>query len=137
MENLVEWTTPLLLLPGVALLILSTSLRYGQIHDEFHHLDGSDQHSKATAKILLHRARLFRNALVYLYSSFASFCLASLLGGLATQWMSISGLTVLILTCAGILGLVVASITLVRESRLSLDVIEAHFQHLEKKPAKD
>ncbi len=34
----VAWLTPLVLLPGVALLVLSTSARYGQIHQEFHHL---------------------------------------------------------------------------------------------------
>ena len=32
------WLTPLVLLPGVAMLVMSTSARYGQIHQEFHHL---------------------------------------------------------------------------------------------------
>ena len=30
---------PLVLLPGVALLVLSTSARYAQLHGEFHHLE--------------------------------------------------------------------------------------------------
>jgi len=38
MQNVEIWLTPLLLLPGVALLIMSTSARYGQIHAELHHL---------------------------------------------------------------------------------------------------
>lgn len=30
------WITPLLLMPGVALLILSTAVRYNRLHDEVH-----------------------------------------------------------------------------------------------------
>ncbi len=30
------WAAPLLLLPGVALMVLSTSTRFGLLHDEFH-----------------------------------------------------------------------------------------------------
>ena len=29
------WISPLLLLPGVALLVLSAANRFGQLHDEF------------------------------------------------------------------------------------------------------
>jgi hypothetical protein len=34
----VSWNLPLVLLPGVALLISSTSVRYGILHDELHHI---------------------------------------------------------------------------------------------------
>ena len=41
------WLTPLLLLPGVALLIVSTSHRFAQLHSEFHRLlDHPDDHAK-------------------------------------------------------------------------------------------
>lgn len=33
------WITPLLLMPGVALLILSTAVRYNRLHDEVHETD--------------------------------------------------------------------------------------------------
>ena len=33
-----SWATPLLLLPGVALLITSTSVRFDLVHTEIHHM---------------------------------------------------------------------------------------------------
>lgn len=127
MENLGIWVTPLLFLPGVALLIMSTSLRYGQIHDEFHNLA---EHQKRTPETicehLVTRARLFRNSLVCLYTSFGLFSFASLLGGLTSLWANFSFLIIIIITCVGILSLVIASIALIRESFLSLEVLEEH-----------
>jgi hypothetical protein len=44
------WLTPLILLPGVALLIMSTSVRFGQVHDEFHvFLDHPDAHARVVS----------------------------------------------------------------------------------------
>jgi len=134
MENIGTWATPLLLLPGVALLILSTSMRYGQIHAEFHEMD----HDKAgispqSLKKLVTRARFFRNALVSLYVSFGLFSLASLIGGLASAWMVQIETFVMVLSCLGILGLIFAAGTLVREASLSLDVIRDHADILLKK----
>ena len=57
------WLTPLILLPGVALLIGSTSARFGQIHTEFHHLlDHPDAGAQILSRNLQQRARLFRDA---------------------------------------------------------------------------
>ncbi|MFQ5529602.1 MAG: hypothetical protein ACE5FP_04570 [Gemmatimonadota bacterium] len=36
------WITPLLLMPGVGLLILSTAVRYNRLHDEVHDADRHD-----------------------------------------------------------------------------------------------
>ncbi len=70
------WLTPLVLLPGVAMLIMSTSARYGQIHQEFHRLvsERSSRYDPDT-KSLMHRATLFRNALVGLYASVTALAL--------------------------------------------------------------
>lgn len=127
MENIGPWVTPLLLLPGVALLILSTSMRYGQIHTEFHEMEhGPRKPAAQTVKQLMARACYFRNALVSLYTSFALFSLASLIGGLASAWMRQVEAFVLVLSCLGILGLIFAAVTLIREASLSLDVIRQH-----------
>lgn len=57
MANTEIWITPLLLLPGVALLIVSTAARFGQLQDEFHHLlDHEEQHAKIIARPLVQRA---------------------------------------------------------------------------------
>ncbi len=133
LQNIGIWATPLLLLPGVALLIMSTSIRYGQIHSEFHQ---AEHHSEALSALnvqrLLRRANLFRNALVSLYASFGLFSLASLIGGLANAWMQSAEALVMTLSCAGIAGLVFAAATLVRETLLSLDIIRSHFVTLAK-----
>ncbi len=41
MDTEIIWLAPLLILPGIALLINSTSSRYATLHEEIHHwLDG-------------------------------------------------------------------------------------------------
>ncbi len=38
MEDAELWLTPLIILAGVALLIVATSVRYLQLHNEVHHI---------------------------------------------------------------------------------------------------
>ena len=91
------WLTPLVLLPGVAMLVMSTSVRYGQIHQEFHRLVGemasaNDPHTDS----LMHRAKLFRNALVGLYTSVTALAVSGMVGGISTVLGGLVG----ILVCA-------------------------------------
>ena len=122
------WLTPLVLLPGVGLLLMSTSIRYGQVHEEFHHYHGQPEIS--CIHHLLKRAKLFRNALICLYASAACLALASLSGGnwhLANQpafW------PVMLMTGVAVLALLLAIIALIRESCLSLEIIEKHAKEL-------
>ena len=82
------WLTPLILLPGVALLIASTSSRFGQIHAEFHHLiDHPDAHAMIVARHLVERSALFRNALLALYLSVGLLALGSFAGGVVNLWL--------------------------------------------------
>jgi hypothetical protein len=123
--------TPLVLLPGVGLLVMSTSARYGQIHQEFHHLltensPSGDRH----ASDLWRRAVFFRNALVGLYIAVACLAIGSMLGGLASLWSAESLWFVHGLTIAGVLGVVYSAIELVRESVLSLEVLRRHRERL-------
>lgn len=118
------WLTPLILLPGVALLIMSTSARFWQIHEEFHRLlERPDDHSKIISRQLLRRGRLLRNALVCLYTSVGLFSIGSLLGGFINLWAPsllwlIGGITLI-----GIAALVSASAQLIRESLVCMNVI--------------
>ena len=125
------WLTPLVLLPGVALLVLSTSARYGQIHQEFHHLVAEKvRREDLHARSLMHRAILFRNALVGLYTSVASLALGSMVGGLASLLLAESVWFVQGLTVLGVLALVYSAVQLVRESLLSLHVLRRHWEQL-------
>lgn len=126
------WLTPLILLPGVALLIVSTSSRFSQIHTEFHHLlDHKDGHAKILSRNLRERSRLFRDALASLYISVGLFSLGSLLGGVVNLWRPESLWFVGAVIIAGIGCVVFASMQLVRESFLSLRVIEEHYDRIE------
>lgn len=124
--------TPLLLLPGVALLIMSTMARYGQLHGEIHHL-GGDHHGDVLvrARRLLRRGRLFQSALESLYLAVAGLAAASGLGG-AVELLGRSGAPFVFgLTCVAILCVLFAATQLFRESRLSLEILEIHLEDLE------
>ena len=125
------WLAPLLLLPGVALLIMSTSARFGQLHNEIHREEAS---SKAMATLFL-RAKLFCKALVCLYISVAVFAVSSLVGGMFTYLgKEGDGAGVLIFgTCLGVLALVAASLTLLMESVKALDIIRDHMDETSSK----
>ena len=118
------WLTPIILLPGVALLTVSTANRSGQIQAEFHRLlDHPDSHAKIVARSLLLRARLYRDALASLYASVGLFTLGSLLGGVVNLWRPESLWLVGGLTIAGIAAIVFSAVQLLRESLISLQVV--------------
>lgn len=128
------WLTPLILLPGVGLLVMSTSVRYARIHDEVHHLfEHVDEASPKAISRLRRRARLFRDALVALYVCIGFFSLSSLLGMTAVTWFMAAEWVGGGLLVAGIACLFGATVQLIRESVLSLEIVEDHLKRLEGK----
>lgn len=126
MEEAGLWITPLALLPGVGLLVMSTAARFGQLHSEVHHhLEHDTSHGMLPGR-LMERATLLRNALVSLYLAVALLALASLAGGVALLWMSNVVFPVVTLTSISVLCVAYAAYTLIRESRMLLDIIHAH-----------
>ena len=118
------WIAPLLLIPGVALLVLSTSARFGRLHVEITRLQ-----DKGSEKAVTHhyrRARFMRNALVALYGAVALLATSSLVGTFADFGFESFKAIALMLTCLSVLGLVYAATQLIRESRLLLTVILDH-----------
>lgn len=127
------WLTPLILLPGVGLMIMSTSARFGQIQTEFHRLlDHPDAQAKIVSRHLVFRSKLFRDALVALYASVGLFALGSLLGGVINLWkpeflwFASGGLTIIGIGC-----IVFAAVQLVRESAICLQVVRDHHNKLD------
>ena len=98
------WAAPLLLIPAVGLLVISTSARFGQLRDEFHRHKGEQE--SVALKHLCRRASLIHSAMVSFYTSVAVLALASLLG-----------------TFLGVVLILFSAIQLIRESRLLLTVI--------------
>jgi hypothetical protein len=131
MEFIGIWLSPLLLLPGAGLLIMSTSQRFNRVHDEIHHiLEERKSNTKKLMSHLLQRATYFRNALVLLYVSVSIFAAAGLLGGITSGWDEVSVIITIGLTIIGILCVTSSSILLIIESRLSLKIVQMHFEEL-------
>ena len=125
------WLTPLILMPGVALLIVSTSARFSQLHTEFHRLvDHPDAQARILTRHLLRRSAILRNALVALYGSVALFAMGSLLGGVVNLWRPeslwfVGGLTILGIGC-----IVFASTQLLWESLICLQALQEQHARL-------
>jgi hypothetical protein len=124
------WVSPVVLVSGVGLLILSTSARYGQIHAELRELirDAHDGTFPGDAVETLYehlhtRTRLLLTALFGLYLSVGFLITGSLVGVISGIW-SLSHIPVIVLTCAGILGVVYAALQLIRESRIFLHTVD-------------
>jgi len=135
MSQLGTWVTPLLLLPGVALLVMSTSIRYNRLHDEIHQLDEGHAHGTEDAATthlacLLRRGRYFRDALIALYVAVACFALGALTGGVLALWPHHALWAILGLSGLGVVAVLAAAVLLVRESWLSYEVLEDHARHL-------
>lgn len=133
--------TPLLMLPGVALLILSTSARYAQVHAEFHHLEGASHgaESSLTLHRLMRRAHLFRAALVGLYCAVCGLALASLVGGvfIAFAIQDRALVPIVALTSLSVACILFSALQLVRESTHSLHIIRDHYQKISKTPQRE
>lgn len=127
------WLTPLILLPGVTLLTVSTSARFGQLHTEFHRLlDHPDAHAKILSRHLLRRSKLFRDSHVALYAGVGLFALGSLLGGVINLWRPESLWVVGGATMIGIGCIVYAAVQLMREALLCVRVVVDHTEQLQK-----
>lgn len=130
MDDVSLWVSPVVLVSGVGLLILSTSARYGQIHAELRELIRDTQDGRyagesidALYRHLRMRTRLLLSALFGLYLSVGLLVTGSLVGVLSDLW-SFSQVPVIVLTCAGILGVVYAALQLIRESRIFLHTVD-------------
>ncbi len=131
MEQIALWLTPLLLVPGVAMLVLSTSARYEAVHDEIHTLlEEGTATAASCAQHVLARARLFRNSLVALYGAVCVLGLAGLIGGVSSLWLEGFHWLATVGCVLGIALLIIAACILVLESTLSLKIVEAHTREL-------
>ena len=116
------------------MLIMSTSTRNNFLHQEIHHLIHDGEVKPDRMSSLYRRSKFFRNALVSLYAAVGIFVLSGLLGGI-WQLVEIDGYWVnAVLSFVGIISMQYAACELIRESLLSMEVIEEHFgPHMDSK----
>lgn len=126
------WLAPLLLLPGIGLLLMSTAARFGQLQGQIIQLTNDETLATIElAQSLRLRGHLFRVALLMLYISTAAFVLASTVNG-------INGLlpvrvpieVVVIVTVGGFISMFVALVALFAESFSADDILETYHSRL-------
>jgi len=119
------WLIPLSLIPGIAILIVSTSLKYNQARKEILKLitEKKDSERKSRRINNLKRHLYFRNAFISFYISIVFLVLASLIGTLADKITNLNLLT-MILICLAALCVVYSAIQLILESLIATRVVK-------------
>ena len=130
------WLAPLLLLPGIGLLIMSTSARFGQLQGQIMQL--TSDLSLATlplARSLRFRGHLFRLALLTLYVNALAFILASTVNGInGLLPVQIPIEVVVLVTVGGFVAMFVSLAALFVESFSADDIIETYHARLFTEP---
>lgn len=103
-----SWVAPILMIPGMALLVISTANRYSQLLLYL----ASHENSEGFA----YQLRQIRLALVSLYAGIAAHALAGLAGGLLSAHPQLAQTSMLVLSCTGVLALLLASLALARDA---------------------
>lgn len=103
-QTLGSWVAPLLLIPGMALLVISTANRYSQL---VLHLAENPQGAS-----LMRELRALRLSLAALYLGIGLLAIAGLLGHALFFDEGLSRALILFLTCLGVTCLVCASAVL-------------------------
>ncbi len=119
------WLIPLSLIPGIAILIVSTSLKYNQARKEIFKLITEKKDSERKSRMInnLKRHLYFRNAFISFYISIVFLVLASLIGTLADKITNLKLLT-MILICLAALCVVYSAIQLILESLIATRVVK-------------
>ena len=127
-----ELLIPLTYIPGVALLILSTSNRYIHVNDVLTRFTPDEcKVQAARVRREFRRARLFRNSLIGLYMSVALFSLGSLMSFFIYRWgISTSNAVLEVFTILGVICIVFAVFSLVYESILTLRLLKRHHKDM-------
>lgn len=129
METFESWILPFTFIPGVAMLILSTSNRFYHVKELIRgKLIDDAKMTPWSLDDLMGRARLLHRALVLQYVSIGSFALSALTANLHHNWLRQENAVVSVVTdaliLAGVFCLVLSSAVLIREATKSLRDVE-------------
>ena len=124
MNDIGTWLQPLIMMPGIGLLIMSTSLRSGQLDAQLQSLSAADGGQEDLLRHLILRSARFRQALISLYASIGLLALGVLVGGLTIGWPTVSLWAVQAILCVAILCIFYAAFVLIREAIHSVEVVQ-------------
>lgn len=129
--EMVSWATPLLVLPGVGLLLISTSARFESIHTEIHALLRHDDAGVADcARDTAARSRLLVSAMISLYIAASCLAVSALLGALDAGTAGDFSIASRVLLASGVVALVFATFILVMESLFTARVVRKHAREI-------
>ena len=133
MQDIVSWILPVTIIPGVGMLILSTSARYIAVNNEVRMLVKEIKpHHKELASQVFRRARCLQQALFALYATITLFVLTGLLVAFFKDSVRAINLDRLLMLL-GVCCLAFASMHLVIESFTSLDIIKSNLKKIRDK----
>lgn len=102
------WVAPLLMIPGMALLTISTGNRYGQLLLFIEQRKVIEQQKAESTVGLQRQLSLLKRALIALYAGIGVDAVAGLLGGLLSGWPTVASTAIVGLSCLGVALLVAA-----------------------------
>lgn len=127
-SNEAVWFTPIILLPGIALFLISTSQRFSMITMDIKNLKMDDQETDyPKKKILLMRAKILGYTMNCLYLSLIFFCLSAVIIMFAKMIPYTFHLLAIPVILLCILTLLLASGLLIFETKLALKQIGNEF----------
>ena len=134
MDGTLQALLGLVVAPGVALLVLSTAIRFQTLEDQVRRVEqGLVACSIDYLANLKKRAHRFRRALVALYAALALIAMAALVG-LVAVWLTldVTGPTLTVIGLA--IGLILFAISqLLLEATGSIDVVVEQIEHVSRK----
>ncbi len=120
------WIFPITMLPGVGLLILSTSTFVTSLSEEIDHLSHHDENLQELIKLKIHQLGLINKALVGLYLCAGFFSLAGLFMGI-TEFIDTNRQFHIIILGLGVLFLILSLVILVIFSSRSVKIRKRQF----------
>ena len=129
--NLTEATiifTPLTFLPGIGMLIMSTSRRYIELINQMQRIFQQDQkYTKYFFSCQHQRLGMFKWALTFLYLCIGFILLGSLIGGLTISQHLLSEYLLFSFVILAVISALLAVGILIRESFVSASLIDEQF----------
>ncbi|RLD45448.1 MAG: hypothetical protein DRI89_00905 [Bacteroidetes bacterium] len=120
--------TPLTFLPGIGMLIMSTSRRYIELINQMQRVFQQEQkYTQHFFSCQQQRLRMFKWALTFLYLCVGLVLLGSLLGGITISSHPLSEYLLLSFVILAVLSALLAVGVLIRESFVSASLINEQF----------
>jgi len=120
--------TPLTFLPGIGMLIMSTSRRYIELINQMQWVFQQEQkYTQYFFSCQQQRLRMFKWALTFLYLCVGLILLGSLLGGITISSHPLSEYLLLSFVILAVLSALLAVGVLIRESFISANLINEQF----------